>query len=79
MLDNQFDACRRNDSEREQSLVTADPTLLTRQAATGETPLCADHRRTARITVAKKPFHAALAAKHEDLEPFLNHSAQVVT
>jgi len=41
MLDDLLDACRRNDFERVQSLVTADPTLLTRQAPTGETPLLA--------------------------------------
>ena len=41
MLDDLLDACRRNDLERVQSLVTADPTLLTRQATTGETPLLA--------------------------------------
>jgi uncharacterized protein len=39
MLEELLEACRRNDLERVQSLVTADPTLLTRQAATGETPL----------------------------------------
>lgn len=39
MLDDLLEACRRNDLERVQSLVTADPTLLTRQATTGETPL----------------------------------------
>ena len=39
MLDDLLDACRRNDLERVRSLVTADPKLLTRQAATGETPL----------------------------------------
>jgi ankyrin repeat protein len=39
MLEDLLDACRRNDLERVQTLVTADPTLLTRQAATGETPL----------------------------------------
>lgn len=39
MLDELLEACRRNDLERVQSLVTADPTLLTRQAVTGETPL----------------------------------------
>ena len=41
MLDDLLEACRRNDLERVQSLVTADPTLLTRQAPTGETPLLA--------------------------------------
>lgn len=41
MLDDLLDACRRNDLERVRTLVTADPTLLTRQAATGETPLLA--------------------------------------
>lgn len=41
MLEDLLEACRRNDLERVQSLVTADPTLLTRQAATGETPLLA--------------------------------------
>ena len=39
MLDELLDACRRNDLERVKSLVTADPTLLHRQGATGETPL----------------------------------------
>ena len=39
MLEELLEACRRNDLERVQSLVTADPTLLTRQAPTGETPL----------------------------------------
>ncbi|HEY3935547.1 MAG TPA: ankyrin repeat domain-containing protein [Gemmatimonadales bacterium] len=39
MLEEILEACRRNDLERVQSLVTADPTLLTRQGATGETPL----------------------------------------
>jgi len=39
MLEELLEACRRNDLERVQSLVTANPTLLTRQAATGETPL----------------------------------------
>lgn len=39
MLEELLEACRRNDLQRVQSLVTADPTLLTRQAATGETPL----------------------------------------
>lgn len=39
MLEDLLDACRRNDLERVPTLVTADPTLLTRQAATGETPL----------------------------------------
>jgi ankyrin repeat protein len=39
MFEDLLDACRRNDLERAQALVTADPTLLTRQAATGETPL----------------------------------------
>ena len=39
MLEELLEACRRNDLERAQSLVTADPTLLTRQALTGETPL----------------------------------------
>ena len=41
MFEDLLDACRRNDLERVRSLVTADPTLLTRQAATGETPLLA--------------------------------------
>ncbi len=41
MLDDLLEACRRNDLERVQSLVTADPTLLTRQASNGETPLLA--------------------------------------
>ena len=41
MLDDLLDACRRNDLERVRTLVTADPTLLTRQAPTGETPLLA--------------------------------------
>ncbi len=41
MLDDLLEACRRNDLERVQSLVTADPTLLTRQTTTGETPLLA--------------------------------------
>jgi ankyrin repeat protein len=39
MLDDLLEACRRNDLERVQSLVTADPTLLTRQGSSGETPL----------------------------------------
>ena len=39
MFEDLLDACRRNDLERVQALVTADPILLTRQAATGETPL----------------------------------------
>jgi len=38
MLEHQLDACRRNDLERVRALVTADSTLLIRQAATGETP-----------------------------------------
>ncbi|MGH7523366.1 MAG: ankyrin repeat domain-containing protein [Gemmatimonadales bacterium] len=41
MLEDLLDACRRNDLERVRALVTADPTLLTRQASTGETPLLA--------------------------------------
>ena len=39
MLEDLLEACRRNDLERVQSLVTADPTLLIRQAESGETPL----------------------------------------
>lgn len=39
MLEDLLEACRRNDLERVQSLVTADPTLLIRQADSGETPL----------------------------------------
>jgi hypothetical protein len=38
MLEHQLDACRRNDLERVRALVTADSTLLIRQAATGKTP-----------------------------------------
>lgn len=41
MFDDLLDACRRNDLERVRSLVAADPTLLIRQAPTGETPLLA--------------------------------------
>jgi uncharacterized protein len=41
MFDDLLDACRRDDLERVQALVAADPTLLTRHAATGETPLLA--------------------------------------
>ena len=41
MFEDLLEACRRNDLERVQSLVTADPPLLTRQAGTGETPLLA--------------------------------------
>jgi ankyrin repeat protein len=41
MLEDLLDACRRNDLERVRTLVTADPTLLSRQASTGETPLLA--------------------------------------
>ncbi|MGH7582579.1 MAG: ankyrin repeat domain-containing protein, partial [Gemmatimonadales bacterium] len=41
MFDDLLDACRRNDLERVESLVTADPTLLNRHAATGETALLA--------------------------------------
>jgi hypothetical protein len=39
MLEYLLDACRRNDLEREPTLVTADPKMLIRQAATGETSL----------------------------------------
>jgi uncharacterized protein len=39
MLEDLLEACRRNDLARVQTLVAADPTLLTRHAATGETPL----------------------------------------
>ena len=75
MLEDLLDACRRNDLERVPTLVTADPTLLTRQAATGETPLLrggsleiadlrlshrAAPRRIARNAMANTPFHAAL-------------------
>lgn len=41
MFDDLLDACRRNDLERVRSLVAADPTLMTHQAPTGETPLLA--------------------------------------
>jgi len=41
MLDDLLNACRRNDLERVRSLVAADPTLLMRQAPSGETPLLA--------------------------------------
>jgi ankyrin repeat protein len=52
MLEELLEACRRNDLERVQSLVTADPTLLTRQAPTGETPLLAAlyHRSSETVT-----------------------------
>lgn len=50
MLDDLFEACRRNDLERVQSLVAADPTLLTRQDPNGETPLLAAlYRRQAAV------------------------------
>lgn len=77
MLEDLLDACRRTDLERVPTLVTADPTLLTRQAATGETPLLrggsletadwplyhrAVPRRIARTAMANTPLHAALAA-----------------
>jgi ankyrin repeat protein len=39
MFDDLLDACRRNDFERVVSLVTADPTLLTRSTPDGATPL----------------------------------------
>ncbi len=39
MFDDLLDACRRNDLERVSSLVAADPTMLLRQAPSGETPL----------------------------------------
>ncbi len=39
MFDDLLDACRRDDLERVRALVAADPTLLTRHADTGETPL----------------------------------------
>jgi uncharacterized protein len=41
MFDDLLDACRRDDLERVRALVAADPTLLTRHADTGETPLLA--------------------------------------
>lgn len=41
MLDDLLNACRQNDLERVRSLVAADPTLLLRQAPSGETPLLA--------------------------------------
>jgi ankyrin repeat protein len=52
MLEDLLEACRRNDLERVQSLVTADPTLLTRQAATGETPLLTALYHRSRETVS---------------------------
>ena len=52
MLDDLLDACRRNDLERVQSLVTADPKLLTRQATTGETPLLTALYHRSRETAA---------------------------
>jgi hypothetical protein len=76
MLEDLLDACRRTDLERVRTLVTADPTLLTRQAATGETPLLrggsletadlllshrAAPRRIARNVMSNTPLHAALA------------------
>jgi hypothetical protein len=39
MLDDLLDACRRNDFERVVSLVTADPTLLTRSTPDGVSPI----------------------------------------
>lgn len=52
MLEDLLDACRRNDLERVRTLVTADPTLLSRQASTGETPLLAAlyHRSGATVS-----------------------------
>src|ERR1043165_6913561 len=41
MFDDLVEACRRNDLQRVQSLVAADPTMLVRHAANGETPLLA--------------------------------------
>ena len=76
MLEDLLDARRRNDLERVRTLVTADPTLLTRQVATGETPLPrggsheiadlllshrAAPRRIARNVMANTLLHAALA------------------
>ena len=52
MLEDLLEACRRNDLERVQSLVTADPILLTRQAATGETPLLTALGHRSRETVS---------------------------
>jgi hypothetical protein len=52
MLEDLLDACRRNDLERVPTLVTADPTLLTRQAATGETPLLTAHVRRSGVSVS---------------------------
>jgi hypothetical protein len=84
MLEDLLDACRRNDLERVLTLVTADPTLLTRRAATGETPLLtggslgtadlllahrAGTRRIARNVMANTPLHAALAARRLSAVP----------
>jgi ankyrin repeat protein len=41
VIDDLFDACRRNDLEQVRSLVHADPALLQQRAPTGETPLLA--------------------------------------
>ena len=51
MFDELLEACRRNDLERVRSLVTADPTLLNRHAATGETALLAALYHRSRETV----------------------------
>ncbi len=79
MFDDLLDACRRDDLKRIQALVAADPTLLTRHAASGETPLLTAryHRGRAvaewlrganpspvfRNVMANTPLHAALAAR----------------
>jgi ankyrin repeat protein len=52
MLEELLEACRRNDLARVQSLVTADPTLLIRQATTGETPLLAALYHRSKETVS---------------------------
>src|SRR4051812_47048127 len=41
MVEELVEACRRNDLQRIQTLVAADPTLLVRHVASGETPLLA--------------------------------------
>ncbi len=52
MFNDLLDACRRDDVERVPALVAADPTLLTRHAANGETPLlAARYHRSRAVTV----------------------------
>lgn len=67
-----LDACRRNDFERVRPLVAADPTLMMRQASTGDTPLLSARRAGNGETTSRRagqlwPRNACVVATVDDV------------